>query len=112
MHSNVQLIAEAAQLRSGKLIVRGERFSAPAAEADDLVALRFASRVPINRTPVPERAVDLTAEKNAPEPQVAEEVVAAESVQQHPVRDQTQKPQSRGSGGRGRYARRDMRAKG
>ena len=84
----VLLRAEARQLVQGKLYLRGDLFYVDEDDADDLVAVHFATRVP-------------PKEKPAPAVVTALQLVADESV--HPSIE-------RKAPARGRYARRDLRS--
>jgi len=92
----VHLRAEAIQQRNGKTVFRGDPFTAPAEEAADLVALRFASVVDHSvdeeetKAPVP-----IQTSPRPTKPTIAKKVMVAKKVE---------KPKS------GRYARRDLRS--
>jgi hypothetical protein len=90
--SKVHLLASTKQMRDGKLLLRGDPFTASSEEASDLVALNFAS------------VVDHSADEEAKPPPSKSQKPALRSKDQVAAKSSGAKPLG------GRYGRKDLRA--
>lgn len=97
--NQVRLRAEARQVRNGRGLFRGDPFSAPEAEAADLVALGFASRV--------QHPAEELKEEDAPTPPAFKKprLLSTRSLALDSVEASDASAEAKG-----RYSRRDLRS--